>query len=533
MNYLQKELDKLINPEDKIYNFIQDTSLDGLWYRDLENPENEWTNPKFWLTLGYDPEEMIDKKIEWKSIIHPDDFELVITHFIKHCKKANHVYDQVVRYIHKNGSIVYIRCRGWAIPNKEGKIIGALATHINITKEKENEEKLRDSLSSMGISIDNVDKQTERTLWESKAYHTFSDATEDGHCIIEMIFDENNKAIDYRFLLVNESFEKQTGMSNAVGKRMREFAPNHEEHWFQIYGNIALTGKSAKFENRAEQLGRWYDVYAFRFGEPENKQVGILFKDITEHKKTEQTILSLNKMIDHNLEEIKFINKELESFSYSISHYLRAPLRAVQGYANVLEEDFSKYLDEEGKKTIASINRNSQKMGTLIEDLLTFSRLGRKEMIIDHVDIESIVKETISDIREQNPADKTIFNLGSLLPVLGDKTLLKRVWQNLISNAHKYSRNSPSPTIQIGSFKDDHEIMYYIKDNGMGFNMDHYDKLFGVFERLHVGEEFEGTGVGLAIVQRIVIRHGGKIWADAKINEGASFYFTIPLLKTQ
>ena len=534
MNYLQQELYELIRSEHGIFDFIQNVSLDGLWYRDIENPENEWMNPKFWLILGYDPNEMPHKTASWQHIIHPDDLRSATANFNRHCEDQDHPYDQVIRYAHKNGTTVWIRCKGWAIRNKEGRAIRMLGTHTNITKEKEGEEKLRAALNSTTRVVEH--KQSGQEDWNplknEDAYRILFNSIDEGYCVIEMIFDEQNKPVDYRFLVINASFEQQTGLRDAVGKRMREFAPDHEEHWFEIYGKIALTGEPIRFENRAEQLHRWYDVYAFRFGDPKNLQVAILFNDITERKQAEETIKLLNKDLEHNLRTIESVNKELESFSYSVSHDLRAPLRAINGHANILMEDFSEILSEQVKKSIEVINRNSQKMGTLIDDLLTFSRLGRKDIVRDHVDIEGMVKNIIADIRTLHSTEKTNFNIGNLIPASGDNTLLKQVWLNLISNARKYSRNNSSPSIYIGSTKKDNEIAYYIKDNGVGFDMRYYDKLFGVFQRLHAENEFEGTGVGLAIVERIVTRHGGKVWAESKPNEGACFYFSIPVTES-
>ena len=504
VNYLKKELYDLVKSDHSIFDFINDTSLDGLWYWDIENPENEWMNPRFWLTLGYNPDEMPHKASAWQDIIHPDDLKLAIDNFNKHCENSNHPYDQVVRYTHKNGSTVWIRCKGVAIRNKEGKTVRMLGSHIDITKEKEIAENNK-------ILFNSIDE---------------------GFCIIEMIFDEQGKPVDYRFLMINASFEKQTGLHDAVGKRMREFAPNHEDHWFEIYGRIALTGEPIRFENRAEQLHRWYDVYAFRFGEPKNSQVAILFNDITERKQTEETIKLLNQDLADNLSQIESTNKDLESFSYSVSHDLRAPLRIINGFCKILEDEFSENLPPKAKKYLEVICTNAQTMGKLIDGLLTFSHLGRKDVKRNYVDTETIVKNIVVDICTQYSIQKTVFKVSNLLPACGDTTLLKQVWTNLISNAYKYSQNSESPLIEIGSAKSNDEICYYVKDNGVGFDMSYYNKLFGVFQRLHSEEEFEGAGVGLAIVQRIVTRHGGKIWAEAKVNQGACFHFTIPIIES-
>lgn len=351
---------------------------------------------------------------------------------------------------------------------------------------------------------------------------------DEGFCVIEMIFDEQKKPKDYRFLVVNTSFEKQTGLGDAVGKRMRELAPNHEEHWFEIYGKVALTGESVRFENRAEQLSRWYDVYAFRFGEPNEFQVAILFNDITQRKHSEETIRSLNKELTEKVNQLEFANKELEAFSYSVSHDLRAPLRVINGYTKILEKDLSGQLTEEIKENLDTISKNSRKMENLIEDLLSFSHLGKNEIIKKQVNIEEIVKSIIEDFCKQFSIQKTIFKLGNLYPVAGDASMLKQVWINIISNAYKYSKKNPQQLIEIGSELNNGDIVYHVKDNGVGFDMKYYSKLFGIFQRLHGEVEFEGTGIGLAIVQRIVDRHGGRVWAEAKVNEGATFYFSLP-----
>jgi signal transduction histidine kinase len=344
-------------------------------------------------------------------------------------------------------------------------------------------------------------------------YKILFDSIDEGFCIIEMIFDERKKPIDYRFLEINASFERQTGLYNAVGKRMREFAPDHEEHWFEIYGKIALTGESIRFENRAEQLHRWYDVYAFRFGDPKNLQVAILFNDISERKQAE--------------EQLKIANKELEAFSYSASHDLRAPLRAVSGYAKILKEDYNENLDEEGRRIIQIIKNTSEKMGVLIENLLAFSKLGKKEIAKTDVDVHKLTEDVILEISNLTPHKATI-HIDNLPVVKGDSTLLHQVMFNFISNAVKYSSKQKDPHVKVFSKNADNGIIISINDNGAGFDMQYANKLFGVFQRLHSPEEFEGTGVGLAIVERIIAKHGGRVWAEGKINEGASFNFFLP-----
>jgi PAS domain S-box-containing protein len=225
--------------------------------------------------------------------------------------------------------------------------------------------------------------------------------------------------------------------------------------------------------------------------------------------------------------KIKALNAELEAFTYSVSHDLRAPLRSIDGYTKILEEDYADKLDQEGKRIVSVVLRNAKKMGKLIDDLLDFARLGRKELLRTNVDMDNLVKTVIADESDAQKSNVKI-NTTSLQPCLGDVDMLRQVWQNLLSNAVKYSSKNPQATIEIGSSESSEEVTYCVKDNGVGFDMSYAPKLFNVFQRLHKMEEFGGTGVGLAIVKRVIDRHQGRVWAEAKLNEGATFYFTIP-----
>jgi signal transduction histidine kinase len=216
---------------------------------------------------------------------------------------------------------------------------------------------------------------------------------------------------------------------------------------------------------------------------------------------------------------------ELESFSYSVSHDLRAPLRAVDGYARMLEEDYGERLDAEGRRLLGVVRESATRMGRLIDDLLAFSRLGRQEPARRRVDMDALVREAIAEVRAGSDAPIQ----ASALPAAdADPAMLKQVWVNLISNAIKYSSKRAEARVEIGGREDARERVYWVRDNGAGFDMRYADKLFGVFQRLHRAEEFPGTGVGLALVHRVVTRHGGRVWAEGKPGEGACFYFSLP-----
>ena len=220
-------------------------------------------------------------------------------------------------------------------------------------------------------------------------------------------------------------------------------------------------------------------------------------------------------------------NNELQSFSYTVSHDLRAPLRAINGFTQILEDEHGKDMKEEALRLFSMIKHNAQKMGLLIDDLLAFSRLSRKEIVIDTVNMNDIVFAVINEIKKNQPHNAEIKTLD-LPESKGDFSLLKQLFTNLLSNAIKFSSKQQKPEIVIGATKGEKENIYYIKDNGVGFNMTYVDKLFGVFQRLHSESEFPGTGIGLAMVKRIATMHGGKVWAEGKADAGATFYFSLP-----
>lgn len=257
------------------------------------------------------------------------------------------------------------------------------------------------------------------------------------------------------------------------------------------------------------------------------KSVAITERDITQQKKSEREIHQLNSDLRKNVKQLELINNELESFSHSVSHDLRAPLRAINGYANIIQEEYKQQFDEELNRLFQIIQNNAKRMGVLIDGLLNFSKLGRKELKKTRINVEDMVNQIIKEMQPtmQSPVNIRVHPLGA---TCGDYTLIYQCFVNLISNAIKYSSKKEAPEIEINFIDNKDENIYFVKDNGAGFNMDYSDKLFAVFQRLHSDEEFEGTGVGLGIVQRIIAKHGGRVWAEGEIDRGATFYFSLP-----
>ena len=244
-------------------------------------------------------------------------------------------------------------------------------------------------------------------------------------------------------------------------------------------------------------------------------------QDITEQRRAEETLRERSV-------QLEAANKELEAFTYTVSHDLRAPLRAIDGFTKMLVQSAYDKIDQEEKRKFDVIRANAQKMDQLIEDFLAFSHIGHQDISFSGINMGNLINQVWEEWRVTNAERRMELKTGDLPQAFGDSGLIKQVLSNLMSNAIKFTRSQELALIEIGGKIDGHVNLYYVKDNGVGFNMRYYDKLFGVFQRLHNERDFEGTGVGLAIVQRIIQRHGGRLWAEGKEGEGAVFYFTLP-----
>lgn len=269
-----------------------------------------------------------------------------------------------------------------------------------------------------------------------------------------------------------------------------------------------------------------------------------LLEDVNEERnKLDQTQRALINMLDDIEVErakteqarvlLEAVNKELEAFSYSVSHDLRAPLRAISGFSQAVVEDCGPKLDDEGRRYLGLIQDNAHKMGQLIDDLLTFSRLGRQQLVETKIDMEELAKLVYEELKAPLSNRDINFSVHFAPPAYGDKAMIQQVLVNLLSNAVKFTRNRQNASIEFGFLTESHQRAYYVRDNGAGFDMQYVNKLFGVFQRLHDVKDFEGTGVGLALVHRIITRHGGQVWAKGKVDEGATFYFTLPQGETK
>lgn len=308
---------------------------------------------------------------------------------------------------------------------------------------------------------------------------------------------------------------------NLITESTQEAIRNRQP--YSVDHRIILTDGTQKWVHEQGEVN--YDVN----GQPA-EILGIV-QDITERKNAENEILKLNSELEERVilrtSQLQAANRELEAFTYSVSHDLRSPLRIIDGYSQILKEDYVKIIDADGQKVIEIIMANAKKMGQLIDDLLNFSRIGRSELRKTRVNMKTVIEETLAELQLGGTLLPDKIKINELNDGYCDVALVKHVWINLLSNAVKYSSTVPSPEIEVGMVAGTNKATYFVRDNGVGFDMNYYHKLFGVFQRLHGHNEFSGTGVGLAIVQRIVLRHDGSVWAESKLNEGTTFFFTL------
>jgi signal transduction histidine kinase len=266
---------------------------------------------------------------------------------------------------------------------------------------------------------------------------------------------------------------------------------------------------------------------------PHGEECRVAMLDVTELMRAQDEARRLHEELEQgsaeHIVQLEAANKELDSFGYSISHDLQTPLRAIDGYARMILRSQGDRLDEETRNRFNVIRDNIQKMGQLINDFLAFSRLGKRQLSLAEVDMDALVTEAWEELKVANPDRSLTLKSGGLPPAVGDRALIRQVVGNVLANAVKFAKFRDEVVVEVDGSRTANETVYVVKDNGVGFDMAYYEKLFGMFQRLHDPAEYEGTGVGLAIAQRIIIRHGGRIWAEGQMDKGATFYFSLPI----
>jgi PAS domain S-box-containing protein len=338
------------------------------------------------------------------------------------------------------------------------------------------------------------------------------------------------------FTNANPAADKLLGIDNSqfIGKTIEEaFPPLAQTEIPERYRDAAAKGALWSTEQivyEDKRIAGAFEVRAFQTAP--NNMVAV-FADVTARKQAEEQIRELNAELEQRVRDrtlqLETANKELEAFSYSVSHDLRAPLRGIDGWSQALLEDYRDKLSEEGQQYIDRVRSEAQRMGHLIEDMLQLSRLTRMEMRKEPVDLSALAQTIIERLKRESPQRQVKFIIQEGLNAKGDIHLLESALTNLLGNAFKFTSKTADAQVEFGQVEKEGEHVFFIRDNGAGFDMAYAQKLFGAFQRMHKAAEFPGTGIGLAIVQRVIHRHGGQIWADAKPNEGAVFYFTLPV----
>ena len=525
------------------YHLLFDHSVDGIFIIGLEG-ECLDVNESGCSMLGYSLEEL---RHDYKGILQNVDesFNLEPT-FFELQKKKNLLTQRILKT--KNGESIDVEILTQILP--DGRIQKVVR---NITERKIAEEfveqahkelqaslKVSDDSRKALLSVIEDQKDIEEALRKSeKSYRNLFENITQGFALHKIILNENGIPIDYQFLAANPAFERLTGLqaSNILGRYVKEIIPDVEQSWIDTYGKVALTGQPTQFEDYSASIGKYYDVAAFS---PEHGYFAVVISDISERKKYELEIQNFNAELENRVKqrtiELELANKELESFSYSISHDLRAPLRSINGFSQIIMDEYAQKFEPDLLHYFDLIRKNATMMGSLVDDLLNFSRLGRQSIKKVKVNPNRIIEEIIDSVQVELHDRKIDFIVQKLPECKADPSLLRQVFFNLIANSIKFTLKKKNAKIEIG-YLDVYEnrsnlpfpsgiACYFIKDNGVGFDMQFYDKLFGVFQRLHRAEDYEGTGVGLAIVDRIIKKHGGTIWAESVLEQGTTFYFT-------
>jgi signal transduction histidine kinase len=377
-------------------------------------------------------------------------------------------------------------------------------------------------------------QQAQARLQQSKAdFESLFDSMQEGMALHRLEYGPDGTAEDYTIMEANPAFEKHTGLATdfVVGKRATDAYNSATAPFLDVYARVAETGVPAAFEAYVASLGKHFRVSAYS---PRKGQFATVFMDITEQKRVQDEVRQLNAQLEdrvrHRTAQLAAANQELESFSYSVSHDLRTPLRSIDGFSLALLEDCGDRLDEADKSHLTRIRAASQRMGQLIDDLLKLSRITRTAMERISVDVSALAAQIAGDLQREAPHRQVRWEIEPGLTAAADANLLRIALQNLLANAWKFTGAQANARIEVGHLAsaDCGDTVFFVRDNGAGFDPRYADKLFGAFQRLHTQAEFAGSGIGLATTQRVIHRHGGRIWAESEPGKGATFYYTLP-----
>jgi PAS domain S-box-containing protein len=465
--------------------------------------------------LGLDkPEDIVGRR--WPDFVAQED-RAARAETLQTVEKGGGVNESEFRLQRKDGSRVFVQSRVRATLDGAGNLAQTVAMVRDITARKQAEE---------------------ATYLSEARFRSIFEAAGHGMALLDL---------DGRFLKVNAAFCRIIGYSEDE-MRVRTFLDiTHPEDMAESLttaqrmgagemSNLELVKRYVRKDGGIVWVQLNVSVVHDAAGAPVYRICQV--QDITGRKRAEEELRAYRQHLEELValrtsdlaktnEELQAVNQELETFSYSVSHDLRTPLRAIDGFSRILLEDYSRKLKPEGRRMLNVVHDNTVRMGRLIDDILAFSRLSRGEMSSALIDMDRSVRTVLEEMAPVFAGRKLRFDIKPLATAQGDGAMIKRVWTNLIDNAVKFTGGKPDSVIEIGSTEGGKDTIYYVRDGGVGFDMQYVDKLFGVFQRLH-SSEFDGTGIGLAIIKRVIARHGGRVWAEGKVNEGATLYFTLP-----
>lgn len=481
----------------------------GVWDWDLQKNELVWDDRMYEL-YGVKREAFAGAYEAWLQGVHPDD-RAFSDEISRQARRGERPYDTEFRVVWPNNSIHYLKAYGQIVRGENGQAIRMTGINYDITERKQ---------------------MVEALAAQEREFRTLAENSPDN--IIR--YDVN-----YRAIYVNPTLEKTLGspVSEILGTTPIEAALIDEPEKYQAkIANVFKTGIDDELDIVLPDRGEGVRYHNIRFVAERGADgavtgVQAIGRDVTERKQAEEEIQKMNQELEKRVIErtsqLEAANKELEAFAYSVSHDLRAPLRHIDGFLELLQKRATGALDERSQHYMDTISDAAKRMGSLIDDLLAFSRMGRCEMAQQPVELSVLVQEVIQEY-ELETQDRLIqWRIADLPTVTGDLAMLRAVFANLIANALKFTRQRQPAKIEIGCLpKQNAETIIFIRDNGAGFDMAYADKLFGVFQRLHRVDEFEGSGIGLANVRRIINRHGGRTWAEGQVDQGAAFYFSLP-----
>jgi PAS domain S-box-containing protein len=453
--------------------------------------------------LGYTREEVVDRK-RFSELLTPESRAHFEANFVEF-KRQGIAHDVEYELVGKDGRTLPVSLSATLVRDAAGRYVMSRSTLFDITERRQADQELHRANAFLDSVLEHIPS---------------------------MIFVKD--ADELRYLRLNRAGETMLGQerSAVIGRTDHDlFAPEQAVRFIEQDREVLSSGQMlniAEDELVTSAGERILHTRKLAIRDEHGKPRYLLgiSEDVTERRRAERKIGELHQTLETRAQQLEATNKELESFSYSVSHDLRSPLRAIDGFSRILEEDHTARLDDEGLRLLAVVRSNTQRMAQLIDDLLTFSRLGRQAVVSLGVRMSALAREAWDQVCAEEGAPRLI--MGSLPDAIGDPVLLRQVWTNLLSNAVKYSGTRSEPVVEVSARSEDANVIYCVRDNGVGFDMRYSDKLFGVFQRLHSMDEFPGTGVGLAIVKRVITRHGGRVWAQSVLNEGAQFYFSLP-----